>query len=260
MNKEKLIDQLLDYFILENKRFKDCKIPKDLEKKRLFLRGLINLRYPYPLSEEILSLEDKLLQLELKEKTITNVDKIIPIENEICIWVGDITTLKIEAIVNAGNSSLLGCFIPNHFCIDNAIHTYSGIRLRLACNDIMKGNKEKTGMAIITKAFNLPCNYVIHTVGPIVDKLDSQKIKELENCYISCLEIARKNKIRSIAFPAISTGLFHFPKKEASIVAVNTIRSYLKKYPNAFEKIVFNVFTKEDKTYYDRLFENKKNN
>lgn len=258
MHKEKIIDELISYFMCEDTRFSEYEIPKDLQEKRLFLRGIINLRLPYPLKEEIISLEDDLLQLELKEKSITDVEDINLTEDKICLWLGDITTLKIDAIVNACNSSLLGCFIPNHSCIDNAIHTYAGIRLRLACNDIMKGTEEEIGKAKITKAFNLPSNYVIHTVGPIVNNILTEKeIKELENCYISCLNVARENNIRTIAFPSISTGVFHFPKSKASQVAVSTIRNYLKKYPTSFDKIVINVFTKEDKDYYDRLFQNK---
>ena len=257
MDKEKIIDQLLAYFIQEDKKFASYPIPQNIEDKRLFLRGIINLRSPYPLSEEILRLEDQLLQLELKDKMVTDIKEILPIEDKMCIWLGDITTLKIEAIVDACNSTLLGCFVPNHSCIDNQIHTFAGIRLRLACNEIMQGREEEVGSAKITSAYNLPSEYVIHTVGPIVlHGLTKQNRKDLESCYLSCLDIARKNHIRTIAFPCISTGLFCFPKDVASSIAINTVRNYLKKYPSAFDKIVFNVFTKEDKDYYDRLFEN----
>lgn len=257
MTKEVLVDKLLDYFIRESKDIVVDNIPETLEEKRLLLRGLINIREPYPLDTEILKLEDQLLQLELKEKLVTDVKSLKEIENKICLWQGDITTLKIEAIVNAGNSFLLGCFIPNHSCIDNAIHTCAGIRLRLACQELMQGKEEKIGQAKITPGFNLPSSYVIHTVGPVVrNQVTEKEIKELESCYISCLDLARENNIKTIAFPAISTGIFHFPKEEASLIAVRVIRKYLKDYPEAFERIVFNVFTKEDKEYYDRLFKN----
>lgn len=254
MGKNEIIDKLISYFINENKYLKQYKIPLDTDEKRLFLRGIINLREPKPINEEILKLEDELLKLELQEKHITDVKDIKIIKNKMGIWLGDITTLKIDAIVNAGNSALLGCFIPNHHCIDNQIHSLAGIRLRLACNEIMKGKEEKIGKAEITKAYNLPCKYVIHTVGPIIENnVTDKKIKELENCYISSLELARENNIRTIAFPCISTGIFHFPKDKASSIAVNTVRKYLKQYPNSFDKVIFNVFSKEDQVYYDRL-------
>lgn len=255
MTKEALVNKLLHYFLNENKAFQNYEIPNNYNDKRLFLRGLINLREPKPISEDIKKLEDKLLKQELKEKGTTNVHDIKEVEEKISVWQGDITTLKIDAIVNAGNSYLLGCFIPNHSCVDNIIHTKAGIRMRLACNGIMKGREIETGKAIITKGYNLPSKYVIHTVGPIIkNQLTSKDIKKLENCYISSLDLARKYNLKTIAFPCISAGLFHFPKNKASIIAVNTVRNYLKKYPNTFDKIVFDVFTREDKEYYDKLF------
>ena len=254
MKRNEIIDKLINYFVSESKWLKKYKIPEDIKEKRLFLRGIINMRAPKPLNEEILKLEDELLQIELKQKVITDASDIKVNKHKMGLWLGDITALKIEAIVNAGNSALLGCFIPNHSCIDNQIHSMAGIRLRLACNKIMKGKEEKTGQAEITFAYNLPCRYVIHTVGPIVDgKLTDKEEKELEKCYIFSLELARKNNIRTIAFPCISTGLFHFPKAEASQIAVNTVLKYLDKYPLSFDKIIFNVFSKEDYAYYDRL-------
>ncbi len=227
MSKNELVDKLLDYFVNENKRFLEYERPNNYNEKRIFLRGIINMRLPYPLDGEILEMEDNLLQLELKDKLITDVNDIPLTDDKIGLWRGDITTLRIGAIVNAGNEKLLGCFIPNHSCIDNAIHTYDGIRLRLTCNEIMKGRDEETGKAKITDAFNLPSDYVIHTVGPIVyQKVTDKERKELENCYISCLDLAKENNIRTIAFPSISTRVFHFPKDEASEIAVRTVRNY----------------------------------
>lgn len=255
MNKEELVDKLLDYFLNEDERLKGYKLPDNYEDKRLFLRGVINIREPYEMSEDILKLEDELLQLELKEKNITDVNSLDLVEDKISLYLGDITTLGVDAIVNACNSSLLGCFIPNHSCIDNAIHTYAGIRLRLACNKIMQGKEEETGKARRTLAYNLPSKYVIHTVGPIVrGNLTDKEKSELKSCYISCLDLARENNIRTIAFSSISTGVFSFPKDVASKIAVSTVRDYLVKYPEDFERVVFNVFTKEDLHYYERLF------
>ena len=257
MNNEILVDKLIEYFINENESLRKYSIPKVYEEKRNFLRGIINIRDHKEIPDDILKLEDELLQLELKEKNIVDSKDISPLKDNMCIWRGDITTIKVDAIVNAANSALLECFLPNHLCIDNQIHTYAGIRLRLKCNDIMKGKKEKTADAKITPGYNLPSKYVIHTVGPIVyDKLTEHEKKQLEECYISCLSIARENNIKTIAFPAISTGVFRFPKDIASKIAVETVSNYLKKYPNSFEKVIFNVYSLEDESYYDKLLRN----
>lgn len=255
MTKEEIINKLLTYFLSEAGY--DSNIPDDYDffKKRKILRGLINARSPKEISEDILKLEDELLKQELQEKKITDCLDIPEVEPQISIWQGDITTLKVDAIVNAANEYGLGCFIPNHSCIDNAIHTFAGIRLRLECNNILKGKLINTGGAIITPAYNLPSKYVIHTVGPIVNnELTNQQIKALEKCYVGCLDLARENNIKTIAFPAISTGVFRFPKDVASKIAVSTVRNYISKYPSAFTKVIFNVFSKEDYEYYARLF------
>lgn len=253
--KEKLVDQLLDYFMQEDKRFENIKIPSNYQEKRTLLHGIINIRSPYPISEDILKLEDKLLSLEQQETSIIDQKDIKVIEPPLALWLGDITKLKIDAIVNPANSALLGCFIPNHNCLDNQIHTKAGIRLRLACNDLMRQKEEPVGNAEITKAYNLPCKYIIHTVGPMITKKVTEKDEELlASCYKSCLDLARKNNIKTIAFPTISTGVFSFPKDLASKIAVRTVRNYIKENPNSFDKIIFSVYTKEDKVYYDRLF------
>ena len=253
--KEKLVDELLGYLINEDERLENFEIPSNYIEKRNLLRGIINLRAPYPISEDILVLEDQLLQLELKEKEVTDESEIETREDCIALWQGDITTLKIEAIVNPGNSALLGCFIPNHSCLDNQIHTFAGIRLRLVCNKIMQGKEEKVGQAKITDAYNLPCDYVIHTVGPMITGNVTKKEEELlAKCYKSCLDLAKEKNIKTIAFPTISTGVFSFPKEPASKIAVSTVREYVKENPNTFDKIVFDVYEEEDKVYYDRLF------
>ena len=255
MNKQEIVTKLLHYFLHEDKRYEEVSIPQNYDEARSLLRGLINMRDAKPIDEDILHLESELLDLELNEKKITDVNDIPLVEDKISIWQGDITTLKIDAIVNAGNSALLGCFIPNHSCIDNAIHTYAGIRLRLACQEIMKGYELEVGEAIITQGYQLPSKSIIHTVGPIVDgHLTQDNVLDLEKCYFNCLELARKNKIKTIAFPCISTGVFHFPKDKASEIAVKTVKKYLEKYPDSFLKIVFNVYIEEDKKCYERLF------
>ena len=205
-----------------------------------------------------------ILQLELKEKKITIIDEIPCIEDQfhvLSVWRGDITTLQVDAIVNAGNTSLLGCFIPNHSCIDNAIHTYAGIRLRLSCNEMMNGKEEKVGQAKITDAYNLPSQYVIHTVGPMIGGHVTKEDKDkLRSCYYSCLELAQKKQIRTIAFPSISTGVFHFPKALAAEIAVATVCEFLKDNPGTLDRVIFNVFTEEDQEIYERIFRNKKIN
>ena len=202
--KEKIVDQLLRYFIKEDERFENLEIPSNNPEKRNLLLGIINLRAPYPIPEEILVLEDQLLQLELKEKEVMDVSEIETRDGVFAIWQGDITALKIDAIVNPGNSALLGCFLPGHSCLDNQIHTRAGIRLRLACNEIMQGREESIGKAEITDAYNLPCDYVIHTVGPkITGKVTNKDEELLSKCYKSCLDIA-KEKISKLSLFQLS--------------------------------------------------------
>lgn len=255
--KEKLVNELIEYFINES-NYTGVDIPNNYEEKRKLLRGLINIREPITLSEEILKKEDQLLQLELQEKEIVDVNTF---KEKVSVYQGDITYLKTDAIVNACNEYLLGFFIPNHSCIDNQIHTYAGISLRLKCNEIMKGNTLDNGDVVLTKGYNLPCKYIIHTVGPKVNRTVTKKDKEdLRSCYINSLNLAKKNKIRSIVFPCISTGVYAYPKEEASSLAYTTVINYLKENDQYFDKIIFNVFTDQDKEIYERLFKNKRIN
>lgn len=253
------LDFLIDYLLKENKEIKIKELPNNLQEKKNLWRGLCNIREAKPISEEYLKIERDYLSEELKNKQITDVKDIKTIANvikksnlenkeKICLWKGDITTLKIEAIVNAANSQGLGCFIPCHKCIDNCINSASGIQLRLECNKKMQEiGKLQTGKAFITKAYNLPSKFVIHTVGPIIYyKVTELNKVELKNCYKNSLNLAIKNGIKEIAFPCISTGEFKFPKDIACTIAINTVREYLREDPNCFNKIVFNVFTEED--------------
>lgn len=228
----------------------------DEEKLYNYFRCLMNIRSPNNISEEYLKIEDEYLQDRLKNKKLISIDDIKPIKDNLYIWKGDITTLKIEAIVNAANSAMLGCFVPLHKCIDNAIHSASGTRLRLYCNDIMKGNLEKTGSCLITPAFNLPSKYVLHTVGPIIKNEVSKNDEELlYKCYKSCLETAKNNNIRSIAFCSISTGEFRFPNELASYIAVKAVRDFLENTEYNI-KIVFNVFKDLDYKLYNNILNN----
>lgn len=221
----------------------------------MLYRSLVNVRMPKTIDEEYLRVEDEYLKNLIEENGITKVEDLTESEPDIFLWQGDITTLRCNAIVNAANSQMLGCFVPCHNCIDNCIHTFSGIRLRIKCAEIMKkqGHEEPTGSAKITPAYNLPCKYILHTVGPIVNgSLTENNCIQLENCYSSCLELAEKHGIKSIAFCCISTGVFGFPQKEAAEIAVKAVRRY-KSETKSNIKVIFNVFKNKDKIIYENI-------
>lgn len=230
-------------------------IPTDSERQRVLLRGLMNVRNPHPVSPEFLETQDTYLWEETAKKRITDIRDLPPMQPGLYLWQGDITTLKCDAIVNAANSGLTGCYIPNHRCIDNAIHTYAGVELRLACEAIIRaqGHLEPTGRAKITPAFNLPCKYVLHTVGPIIGSQVTDRDKALlASCYRSCLELAAMYDLESVAFCCISTGEFHFPNDLAAEIAVGTVKEFLKQQTSV-KKVIFNVFKDLDKQIYRRL-------
>lgn len=248
------LDFLIDHLISEQPRYSGIEIPGNTVDKRRLLRSLMNVRPPEPVSEEFLRIQDEFLQEELESRGITDAAALPMAEDRICLWQGDITTLRCGAIVNAANSRMLGCFVPCHGCIDNAIHSYAGVQLRAECAEQMReqGYDEPTGRAKLTRAYNLPCGFIIHTVGPIVaDRLTDMHRAQLMSCYRSCLETAEKNNIRSVAFCCISTGEFCFPNHEAAEIAVKTVREYLKK--SGLERVIFNVFKNEDRDIYERL-------
>lgn len=246
---------LIKQLLAEQPQFKGIEIPeKTFEQKRL-LRSLLNVRPPKSVGDDFLKIQDEYLHEEILQKGITDFSELIPTEREIYLWQGDITTLRCDAIVNAANSQMLGCFCPCHGCIDNAIHTFAGVQLRLKCAEIMKnqGHKEETGRAKITPAYNLPCKYILHTVGPIVrGKLTGQDCDLLASCYRSCLELAEQNDIESIAFCCISTGEFHFPNDKAAQIAVQTVKDF-KKNSHSKIKVIFNVFKDTDYEIYHGL-------
>ncbi len=230
-------------------------IPADSERQKILLRGLMNVRRPAHIGTEFLQVQDEYLQNETAAKGITDVAKLTPIQPGLYLWQGDITTLKCDAIVNAANSGLTGCYIPNHRCIDNAIHTFAGVELRLACAELMEqqGYPEPTGQAKITPAFNLPCRYVLHTVGPIVQGRVTQHDRDLlASCYRSCLELAAEVGVESVAFCCISTGEFHFPNDLAAEIAVQTVKEFLKN-KTSVKQVIFNVFKDVDKAIYEKL-------
>lgn len=230
-------------------------IPADSERQKILLRGLMNVRRPVRIGADFLQVQDAYLQDETAAKGITDIADLTPIQPGLYLWQGDITTLKCDAIVNAANSGMTGCYFPNHRCIDNAIHTFAGVELRLTCEQLMEqqGYPEPTGQAKITPAFNLPCRYVLHTVGPIIDGHMTKEDEELlASCYRSCLELAAENGLESVAFCCISTGEFHFPNDLAAEIAVRTVKEYLKKQTSV-KKVIFNVFKDLDKAIYEKL-------
>lgn len=239
----------------ENEQYKKLAIPGDVAEQKQILRALFNIRMPILASDEFLEIQDAYLQEETKRKGITEFSDLQPITQGLYLWRGDITTLRCDAIVNAANSGLLGCFCPNHGCIDNAIHTFAGVQLRLACAELMKqqGHEERTGQAKITPAFNLPCSYVIHTVGPIIQGRLTKKDKELlASCYRSCLELADRNNLKNIAFCCISTGEFHFSNNKAAQIAIQTVKDYKAQTHSEIE-VIFNVFKELDYNIYREL-------
>lgn len=249
--REYLITELLK----ELSEYKSIKNPTKETKQKKLLRSLFNIRMPLPVSDDFITIQDEYLREETRLKGIKSLDDLEPIQPDIYLWQGDITTLACDAIVNAANSEMLGCFCPCHGCIDNAIHTFAGVQLRLKCAEIMKkqGHKEETGKAKITPSYNLPCKYVLHTVGPIVKgSLTQQDCDLLASCYRSCLELAEQNGIKSVAFCCISTGEFHFPNVTAAEIAIKTVKDFMK-HSHSKIKVVFNVFKDMDYEIYREL-------
>ena len=244
---------LIEYLLAEqNAR---AEIPKDERAQKRLLRALFNVREPKAASGGFLRVQDEYLRGEINKKGVTDIADLTPIQPDIYLWKGDITTLKCDGIVNAANSKMLGCFCPNHGCIDNAIHTFAGVELRRECAKIMRaqGHDEPAGGAKITRAYNLPCKYILHTVGPVVyGNLTAEHERLLESCYISCLALADETGLESLAFCCISTGEFHFPNGRAAEIAVQTVQKY-KARTGSNLKVIFNVFKELDYELYARL-------
>ena len=246
---------LLAALLKEQPQYSKIEIPCDEQEQKTLLRSLFNIRMPKPVMEEFLTVQDAYLQEETRQKGITALSDLEPVQKGIYLWRGDITPLQCDGIVNAANRQLLGCFCPNHGCIDNAIHTSAGVELRLACAELMKqqGHEEETGKAKITPAYNLPSRFVLHTVGPIIQGWLTRKDKELlASCYRSCLELAEKNRLRNIAFCCISTGEFRFPNNKAAEIAIQTVKEYKKQTQSEIE-VIFNVYKELDYNIYREL-------
>ena len=252
---------MIKYLINEDDGYDGVGIPENDTEETYFrlFRALVNIRGPLPISEEFLKIQDSYLKYKIESMGITDYRTLKPAEDGIWLWKGDIVTLKADAIVNAANKELMGCFVPGHYCIDNAIHTFAGVQLRRECSTLRNPPRtfEPTGQAKLTKGYNLPAKYVIHTVGPIVEngRVKKKDCDLLASCYNSCLTLALENNIKSIAFCCISTGVFGFPKDRAAETAVDTVRKFKPKSKGI--DVIFNVFGGEDLEIYSRLLSKK---
>ena len=246
---------LIKELLAEKKNAKIVRIPTSAVQQKNLLRTLMNEREPAPISDEFLKIQDEYLKYAIAQKGITHINDLEPIEKEMYLWQGDITTLDCDAVVNAANSEMLGCFQPLHNCIDNCIHSAAGLDLRWSCQEIIRkqGHDEPTGTAKITPGFCLPAKYVLHTVGPIVDtELTDEHRELLRSSYRSCLDLAAENGLGNIAFCCISTGVFSFPAEEAAQIAVKTVRKWLDSHESSIKKVIFNVFGNRDKQIYEK--------
>lgn len=255
MTQEQQADFLIRCLLTERPEYQDIPVPSGLPEKQRLLHSLMNVRPPVPVSEDFLRVQNTYLGERLAERGVTSLKDLSPVRPGLYLWQGDITTLAVDAIVNAANSQMLGCFFPCHGCIDNAIHTYAGVQLRLECAHIMAGQQEEepTGKAKITKAYNLPCRYVLHTVGPIIQGAVTKTDQELlASCYRTCLELAAETGLGSIAFCCISTGEFHFPNELAAEIAIQAVGEWQRQNPDKIE-VIFNVFKDCDYAIYKRL-------
>ena len=256
--------ELVEAFKADSGEYKDIETPQDEDGRRRLLRSLMNIRLPRRMPPETLRLQDAYLLQRAEEKGIVTLEEIPVREGVISLWQGDITRLAADAIVNAANSQMLGCFVPMHTCIDNCIHTFAGVQLRAECNRQMKQLRAKygpdyeqpTSVPMLTDAYNLPAKKVIHIVGPIVsDRLTSELEQNLADCYSNTLDLCAENGLRSVAFCCISTGVFHFPPERAAQIAVKTVRQWLAEHDGVMERVIFNVFSDKDRNFYEHLFQ-----
>ena len=259
---EKRLSYLVDKFKEDSKDYKYIRIPNNIEEKKRILRSLMNIRMPKQMSDDVLEVQNAYLKECIEENGIVQIDSINEIKHGISIWQGDITRLAVDAIVNAANSQMLGCFIPMHTCIDNCIHSYAGVQLREECNQLMQalrkqyGNdyEQPTAVPMITDAYNLPAKKVIHVVGPIIEnELNSTLEKQLMDCYWNVLEMCAEYHLKTVAFCCISTGIFRFPNHRAAELAVKTVEKWLECNPDKMERVIFNVFKNDDKAIYKQL-------
>ena len=262
MNQTQRLEYLVEAFKADSVQYRDLRTPSDTESRRRILRSLMNIRMPKPMDAETLSVQDAYLQARIRENGIVALSEIPELRPGLSVWQGDITRLAVDAIVNAANSQMLGCFVPMHTCIDNCIHTFAGVQLRAECDRQMRllrrqhgpDYEQPTAVPMLTDGYNLPAKKVVHIVGPIVeDRLTPELEQDLSDCYRNTLALCEENGLRSVAFCCISTGVFRFPKKRAAQIAVETVEKWLSEHPAAMERVIFNVFGDEDRRYYEEL-------
>ena len=262
ITQDQRLTRLVEVFKADSGEFGDLETPKSVQERRRVLRSLMNIRMPRPLPLEVLAMQDDYLRQRAAEKGVVGLRDIPVVRGGISLWQGDITRLAVDAIVNAANSQMLGCFVPMHSCIDNCIHSFAGVQLRSECARQMSRLRARygpdyvqpTAVPMLTDGYNLPAKKVIHIVGPIVaDTLTEQLERDLANCYKNTLDLCRENGLRSVAFCCISTGVFRFPGKRAAEIAVETVTDWLNAHPGTVARVIFNVFKDEDKAYYEQL-------
>ena len=264
MTQEQRLDTLVEAFKADSVHYKDLETPTDTDGKRRILRSLMNIRMPKKLDDSILTIQDEYLRERIRENGIVTLSEIPVIRAGMSIWQGDITRLSVDAIVNAANSQMLGCFVPMHTCIDNCIHTFAGVQLRAECNRRMnqlrirygRDYEQPTAIPMLTDGYNLPAKKIIHIVGPIVEgRLTKALEQDLADCYRNTLDLCAENGLRSVAFCCISTGVFSFPNRRAAEIAVETVSKWLDEHTGQVDRVIFNVFKDEDKTYYEELLQ-----
>ena len=264
MTQQERLDYLVAAFKEDSADYKWLRVENDEDAKRTALRSLMNIRMPKKLDDFVLTVQDEYLQERIRKNGIVALSDIPEIRDGLSIWQGDITRLAVDAIVNAANSQMLGCFVPMHTCIDNCIHTFAGVQLRAECARQMEQLKSRygrdyeqpTALPMLTDAYNLPARKVIHIVGPIVQgRLTTSLENDLAACYRNTLDMCLENGLKSVAFCCISTGVFHFPNKRAAEIAVQTVTGWLSEHPGGMERVIFNVFKDEDKAYYEQLLQ-----
>lgn len=256
------LDFLVEAFKEDSGQYRDLSTPSDPAGKRRLLRSLMNIRMPGPMPADVLETQDAYLRERAVEKGVIALADIPIRKGCLSLWQGDITRLQVDAIVNAANSQMLGCFVPMHTCIDNCIHSFAGIQMRLACAEQMEALRaqygedyeQPTAVPMLTEGYNLPAKKVVHIVGPIVEgHLTAEHERLLADCYTNTLNLCAENSLTSVAFCCISTGVFMFPPKRASEIAVRTVEDWLNGHPDQMERVIFNVFKDEDRALYERL-------
>ena len=263
VNQGERLTELVEAFKADSIEYRNLETPRDINGKRRLLRSLMNIRMPRKMEPSVLALQDAYLKERIRENGIVSLTEIPVKEGVISLWQGDITRLCVDAIVNAANSQMLGCFVPMHTCIDNCIHTFAGVQLREECNRQMNLLREKfgedyeqpTAVPLLTDGYNLPAKKVIHIVGPIVSHdLTPGLRKDLADCYQNTLDMCKENGLRSVAFCCISTGVFRFPPEEAGQIAVDTVKRWLAQNEGVMDRVIFNVFSDKDRNIYEHLF------